>query len=320
MIYVSKDLGDLFFKCYNSISGGCMIEIKNYTPLSKDGEIKLKQEYIKALEDKKFKSLVDCLKIDNDLLMKYTSRLIEAATEFDHCKNCKCLSECKNKIRGYSLVPSKDKNRIVFTYKACGYTMNESYKNNIELFDVPSSIKNANFKNLYKDKNRIEIIKKMKSYLNNYFDNKEKAIYLHGSFGSGKTYLVAALLNELAKKEVKGIVIHLPEFLRGLKESFSSDYSEKFDAIKKAPILLIDDIGAEYLTNWARDEVLEPILQYRMDEALSTFFTSNFTIEELEKHLAVTSNSIDRVKAKRIIERIKQLAEPYELVSKNYRE
>ena len=297
-----------------------MIEVKSIARLNKDQEVKLKQNYIKSLEDKKFKELVNAIKIEDDLLMKYTTRLQEAALEFDHCKSCKCLNECKNKVKGYLLVPVKDNNRVIFSYRACNYTLNESYKEKIEIFDMPSSIKNANLKELYKDKNRIEVIKKMKSYIDNYFVKREKAIYLHGSFGSGKTYLIAALFNELAKKNVRGIVIHLPEFLRGLKESFSSDYSEKFDSIKKIPLLLIDDIGAEYLTGWARDEVLEPILQCRMDENLATFFTSNFTMDELEKHLAVTTNSYDRVKAKRIIERIKQLSEPIELVSKNYRE
>lgn len=297
-----------------------MIKVEEFVKSNKDIDIKLKQEYIKSLEDPKFKEFITFLKIDDDLLMKYTTRLKESSCEFHNCINCKCLGECKNKVKGFILLPSKDENRVVFSYKACKYTKQESYKENVELFDVPSSIKNATLKNLYKDKNRIEVIKKMKSYLSTYFTEKEKAIYLHGSFGSGKTYLIAALLNELAKKDVKGIVIHLPEFLRGLKESFSSDYSEKFDAIKKIPVLLIDDIGAEYLTSWARDEVLEPILQYRMDEKLATFFTSNFTMEELENHLSVTSSGVDRVKAKRIIERIKQLSEPVELVSKNYRE
>ena len=297
-----------------------MLKVDNFVKSNKDLDIKLKQEYINALQDKKFKEFISCLKIDDDLLMKYTSRLQESSCEFHNCMNCKGLAECKNKVKGFIVMPSKDKNRLYFTYKECNFTRKESYKENVELFDVPKAIKNASLKELYKDKNRIEVIKKMKSYLSTYFETKEKAIYLHGSFGSGKTYLIAALMNEFAKKDVKGIVIHLPEFLRGLKESFSSDYSEKFDTIKKVPVLLIDDIGAEYLTSWARDEVLEPILQYRMDSNLATFFTSNFTIEELESHLSMTQNSIDRVKAKRIIERIKQLSEPYELVSKNYRE
>ena len=41
--------------------------------------------------------------------------------------------------------------------------------------------------------------------------------------------------------------------------------------IKQIPLLLIDDIGAEKLTDWARDEILGSILQYRMDFKLPTF-------------------------------------------------
>ena len=89
--------------------------------------------------------------------------------------------------------------------------------------------------------------------------------------------------------------------------------------IKNTEILLIDDIGAENITSWSRDEVLSPILQYRMDNKLKTFFTSNLSIEDLEKHLALTKDGEEVVKARRIIERIKQLTSDVELVSKNLR-
>ena len=102
-------------------------------------------------------------------------------------------------------------------------------------------------------------------------------------------------------------MIYYPEFLRSLKASFQTDYNEKFNYIKKSPLLLLDDIGAENTSNWSRDEVLGPILQYRMEEDLPTFFTSNLTIEELENALSTTQSGSDRVKARRIIERIKQL-------------
>ena len=81
----------------------------------------------------------------------------------------------------------------------------------------------------------------------------------------------------------------------------------------------MDDIGAENVSNFSRDEILGPILQYRMDEGLPTFFTSNLTIEELEKNLSITSSGIDKVKAKRIVERIKQLTVSISLVSENRR-
>lgn len=283
-------------------------------------ELSLKQEYMKAMTDPKFKRLVGSIKIDENLLIKYTSQLQDASVEFDNCMNCKGLSECKNKIKGFVCTPSESGKRIVFTYKECHFSSLESYKDNVILYDIPKTLKNSSMSSIYKGKNRIEILKGIKSFYSNYnTSNQEKGIYLHGSFGSGKTYLIAALFNELAKKNIKGVILHVPELLRGLKESFDTDYKERFDLIKKCELLLLDDIGAEYLTGWGRDEVIEPILQYRMDEGLSTFFTSNFNLEELEKHFSITNNSIDKVKARRIIERIKQLSNPIELVSENLR-
>ena len=146
-----------------------------------------------------------------------------------------------------------------------------------------------------------------------------KGLYLSGSFGSGKTYLIAALFNELAKKDISSALVYYPELLRTLKSSFQTDYEEKFNYIKTVPLLLIDDIGAENTTSWSRDEVLGPILQYRMEEELPTFFTSNLTLKELEANLSTTSDGVSKVKAKRIVERIKQLTTSLELVSKNRR-
>ena len=82
-------------------------------------------------------------------------------------------------------------------------------------------------------------------------------------------------------------------------------------------ILIIDDIGAEKVTDWGRDEILGTILQTRMNNLKTTFFTSNFTLKELERHLS--NNGSEPVKSSRIIERIKFLCQDMEMISKNYR-
>lgn len=281
----------------------------------------IKQNYIKALEDEAFRKLIAQYKIDEEVGMKYTSRLMDSSKEHTNCSNCPSLAACSNSVRGFCLTPKQNKNTINFSYDMCKYLKKEEYRENVQVFDVAKDIKNASIKNIYtNDKNRIEIIKAIKNFINEYKKGTNpKGIYLHGSFGSGKTYLISALFNELAKSGTTSVIIHTPELLRSLKDSFSTDYSEKFYLLKHTPLLLLDDIGAEYLTAWGRDEVIEPILQYRMDEGLPTFFTSNFTILELEKHFTTASNSIDKVKARRIIERIKQLSVEVELISKNLR-
>ena len=100
---------------------------------------------------------------------------------------------------------------------------------------------------------------------------------------------------------------------------FGNDFEEKYDYIKKAPLLLLDDIGAEYLTPWARDEILGTILQYRMDEELPTFFTSNMNLKQLEEHFSITSVGKEEIKARRMIERIKSLTNDFELIGESNR-
>ena len=92
-----------------------------------------------------------------------------------------------------------------------------------------------------------------------------------------------------------------------------------YETVKKAPLLLLDDIGAEYLTPWARDEILGTILQYRMDEELPTFFTSNLNLKQLEEHFSMTPNGKEEVKARRMIERIKDLTKEFELTGESNR-
>ena len=189
---------------------------------------------------------------------------------------------------------------------------------------MPTTLKDAKIKDIYiDDKSRLNIIKYIDAYYKNYPNKDLKGVYLHGNFGSGKTYLISALFNELAKKNVKSATVYFPEFLRTLKASFNKSeeiaYSDKYEYIKKIPLLLLDDIGAENVTAWGRDEVLGTLLQYRMTENLPTFFTSNLNLNELEEHLSITGKNEDKVKARRIIERIKCLSQDIELIGKSRR-
>ena len=207
------------------------------------------------------------------------------------------------------------------TEKLLNYRNNKKPNPRYEKKEKLNEIKNARMKDIdIEDKNRYKVIKWLKKYFDDYEKvNTLKGLYLHGSFGSGKTYLISALFNELEiSKDAITEVVYLPETLRNMKEDFSL-VEDKVNYLKNVDILLIDDIGAENVTAWGRDEILGTILQYRMENKLTTFFTSNFTIEELEKHLSFSSFSEDQVKARRIIERIKQLTIDMELIGESKR-
>lgn len=293
--------------------------------ISKNNIEKLEKSYMDACHDEDFLNYVSSIDLSDDELMKYTSKLEECVIEANNCKKCPSKKECKNSVNGYCFKSFLENNKLNFTYVPCKYSLLEeelySYQKKITCYDLPEDIKKATFTNIYKDdKHRLPIIKYFKEFIDSYLKKEPiKGVYLHGSFGSGKTYLIASLFNEMAKKDVSSIMVYYPELLRSLKSSFGGDYEEKFSKLKTVPLLLLDDIGAENTTNWSRDEVLAPLLQYRMENHLSTFFTSNLTKQELELTLSNTSNGIDKIKARRIIERINQLTVDLELISKNRR-
>lgn len=296
----------------------------------KDLNYKLKVSFEEAKKDPCFKEMVDSINLSDDELMKHTSSIEESTLEYKNCKTCKNLLACKNAMAGYCYLPTVTDGKINFSYVACKYKNkyfeDTKYQQNVTSFDIPKEIREAKIKDIYTDdKNRANVIKWILNYVKEYKNkNQGKGLFLHGNFGCGKTYLVAAMFNELAKQNVRSVMIYWPEYLRSLKSSYGSsssdEFKNKYNEVKYAHLLLIDDLGAEGVTSWSRDEILGTILQYRMQEGLPTFITSNLNIKELEDHLSITtSNKSERVKAVRIIERIKQLTIDTEMISKNNR-
>ena len=282
-------------------------------------ESSLVKSYKEALKDEDFKNLVDNLNIERKELVKRTTTLEECVKEYKNCKTCPNIFECKNKIEGYCYSPMIVDGMLEFNYVICKYKKEidkaNKYMENIYTYNMPKDIKNAKMSDIYtQSKSRHETIKWIFDFVKNY-KKEAKGLYLNGNFGCGKTYLISAAFNELAKKDIKSAIIYWPEFLRDLKSSFDSGYNEKYEYIKNVELLLIDDIGAEEVTGWSRDEILGTILQYRMQEHKTTFFTSNLTIEELENHFSNSKNGSDIVKARRIIERVKQLTYDMEMMS-----
>jgi primosomal protein DnaI len=138
-----------------------------------------------------------------------------------------------------------------------------------------------------------------------------KGLYLTGPFGVGKTYLLGAIANQLAKQGIASTLVHVPTYAVEMKGAIQTNsVLAKINVIKKAPVLMLDDIGAEALSPWFRDEVLGIILQYRMQEELPTLFSSNKTMAELTRYLAGNERGDNEaLKASRLMERVRYLAQ-----------
>ena len=195
-------------------------------------------------------------------------------------------------------------------------------KKRLNLINFPSSLKNVSFLDVYRDDvQRFTVLKRMIEFVNDY-PNNLKGLYLYGDFGVGKSFMVAALAHDLSEKRgVSSTLLHYPSFVIDVKNAIGDgNVKTLVDEIKLAEVLILDDIGAEQSTAWVRDEILQVILQYRMQENLPTFFTSNFNFEDLELHFAKGKHGNDETwEARRVMERIRYLAEETRLEGVNRR-
>lgn len=161
---------------------------------------------------------------------------------------------------------------------------------------------------LVKDRKRSKAVDQISEYMDLVRREgvQNRGLYLVGEFGTGKTFLMCYMLHEMAKMGFTGAILYMPDFMEELKSMIGEPLKlqETIEALKHTDFLVFDDIGAENLNPWARDHVLSTILNYRMNRK-PTFYTSNYSLDDLEKHFAFTSRDGEDVhKGRRLMERV----------------
>jgi hypothetical protein len=125
-----------------------------------------------------------------------------------------------------------------------------------------------------------------------------KGIGLIGDVGVGKTYFTCAILLELMRKGIKCLFLDISNFYDEIKTNFNrvepgSDDSDLIYHAKHTPVVVFDDVGAEYTTKWKIDE-LGKIINHRYNYNLVTIFTTNLSAIELAERIG--ARTVDRIR------------------------
>ncbi|WP_332689739.1 primosomal protein DnaI [Halalkalibacter lacteus] len=248
----------------------------------------------------------------DEILDQGLIKLYEFQNERQNCENCPGLVACPNMMKGYHPEIILTRRVIDLEYHSCSLKKKEEdarkQRQLIKSLYVPKDILDAKFEKLDRDQDREEASRKALAFAVNAMPGSDgQGLYFYGRFGVGKTHLMGAVANELRDRNIESYIVYTPDFFREMKQSIGDGtFQEKIDMVKRAQVLILDDIGAETISGWIRDDVLGAILQHRMLEKLPTLFTSNYDYDELEEHLAYSERGgIEELKAKRIMERIK---------------
>ncbi|WP_342505411.1 primosomal protein DnaI [Sporosarcina sp. FSL K6-2383] len=268
--------------------------------------------------------------INKDVVDRSLPKLYDYASASHDCGKCADLGGCINVLKGFEPKLVLTRGLIDVEYMKCRNKLIDEESRNvskmIDSYYMPKDVMEARLQNIdmFFDDSRVRIVRVAKDFLNAFDETgklPEKGMYIYGPFGIGKSFILGALANELANRRIRTVAVYVPEFVREMKQSIQDQsLNEKIEFVKKAQVLMLDDIGAEAMSAWTRDEVIGTILQFRMAEKLPTFFTSNFSYEELEHHLTYSQRGEkEAVKAARIMERIRMVSSPLRLDGENRR-
>jgi DNA replication protein DnaC len=109
-------------------------------------------------------------------------------------------------------------------------------------------------------------------------------LLLQGGFGCGKTHLAAAIANFTVSLGVPTLFITVPDLLDALRFAYdnpASTFEERFEEIRAAPLLIMDDFGTQNATAWAQEKLFQ-ILNYRYINRLPLVITTNLLLEQIE--------------------------------------
>jgi primosomal protein DnaI len=262
------------------------------------------------------------------------NKLHQYTVEYKNCTNCPGLDQCPNDMEGHytliSVETSDDRTRVYDNKVACkkfiARQTQDAVRSRIRSFYIDERALSEGYSSLEildKDGDREEAVGQVLNYVlvTQQQGLQKNGLYLAGSFGTGKTFLMCYMLHELAKDGFTGAIVYMPDFAEDLKTMFDDPQRLKdtIDVLKDTDLLVFDDIGAENLNPWLRDHVMGAILNYRMNRR-PTFFTSNHDLDALEKHFSFTSKDGDEeYKGRRIMDRIRPFVDLVQVKGYNKR-
>ena len=190
---------------------------------------------------------------------------------------CKCASE---KLAA----EEEERNRIKF----------EQRVKELRRMGFPESeMQNWTFAN--DDLTNEKITKAAQRYVENFSELRKagKGLLLYGNTGTGKTYTACEIANALIDKGYPVLVTNFARILNTLQGTFEKQ--EYIDGFNNFQLLVIDDLGIERDTAFAKEQVFN-IIDSRYRSGLPMIITTNLTMEKIKNPEDIENRRIyDRI-------------------------
>ena len=244
---------------------------------------------------------------------------IERAQE--RCKGC-TGEVCKQPSQGMIPVVEVRDGRFCYALRRCRHERNRLARLRISRLFASARIPRAYEGDTFADYTVTATNKDAVDAAHMMVADEITGLFLHGEKGTGKTKLAAIIANERARAGSPVLFASVPDLMADIRASFASGgTSERVQAVKNAPFLVLDDLGAEKMTEWVGEQLF-CIVNHRYNERLVTVVTSNYSPTQVIAHMATVDargKVIDDLQGQRIMSRIYEMCERVEIRGADWR-
>ena len=215
-----------------------------------------------------------------------------------HCGKCRTPKQCRVEVMGMIISPK--------VLCECGKEQQKHEKEkaeNQELLDrirkyrsigfPESQMKSWTFEN--DDRSNETLTNMAKRYVDNFdtFYKDGKGLLLLGGVGTGKTYIACMIANALIDKGYPILVTNFARVLSTLQGTF--DKQNYLDSLNRFKLLVIDDLGSERDTGYAKELVFS-IIDSRYRSGLPMIITTNLSLQKMATETDIAYKRVyDRV-------------------------
>lgn len=251
------------------------------------------EELCAALKaDKEVYESLKPLGLTNKDVRDNIGKLADYQEDFNICKNCPGFDKCPKHEKHISMYVYKDGSYLTTRSEPCKKFMEKlAVDSKYVVSDFPEDWKTSVLKKLDLSENRRPLIKE---FVNIAKGKSHRWLFVTGNRKVGKSYVLVTFANEFVALGLGQVAI--VNSSKQLKELADIAYSDKerfakiIETLANVPLLILDDFGQEYKNEFIRDQIVIPLLNERSHQEKATFFSSEFTIKEIQKLYSVGKN------------------------------